>query len=372
MFFIFQIRDYSNRNLTAIPLDLPLNTTKLILSYNNIDIQPKSIGDLNKYTNLSELYLNHNNISDLPGHMFHNLSKLKVLDIANNIISRIEPKAFKGLGSLQDLYLCHNQIKSLHPEVFANLSSLKNLTLCGNKLQTLKEGTLNLFRLKSINLQDNPWNCTCKLLSLQRRVKDTNVTLANYNKTTCDSPTELKGQCILTVLINGTQCSAGSTTTKAPQFSTIQSKVHGDICFHTNCSCLCRFVAVVSIAAFSKTNFPLVTNKVCFVNSYKVCFFFFHLIFLDLVSPNQDSQPIGSSWHFLLGVIVAVLSTSMLIVCAVKCPTRYKMFFSYQHQRLQEEDLDTLESMGKFTDDEDGFIEDRYIDAVECNDSGDN
>ncbi|XP_041103870.1 leucine-rich repeat-containing protein 19-like [Polyodon spathula] len=323
-----EIGDYRNRNLTAIPPDLPLNTTKLILSYNKIDIHPKSIGELNKYTNLSELYLNHNNISDLPGHMFHNLSKLKVLDIANNIISRIEPKAFKGLGSLQDLYLCHNQINTLHPEVFANLSSLKNLTLCGNKLRTLKEGTLNLFRLKSINLQDNPWNCTCKLLSLQKRVKDTNITLANYNKTTCESPIELKGQCILTVLINGTQCSAGSTTTKAPQPSTIQSKGNTSR-------------AMSSVINRTQT---------------KV----------------QDSQPIGSSWHFLLGVIVAVLSTSMLIVCAVKCPAWYKMFFSYQHQRLREEAPNTLESMGKFTDDEDGFIEDRYIDAVECNDSREN
>ncbi|XP_058879529.1 leucine-rich repeat-containing protein 19-like [Acipenser ruthenus] len=322
------ICDYSNRNLTAIPLDLPLNTTKLILSYNKIDIYPNSTGVLNKYTNLSELYLNHNNISDLPGHMFHKLSKLKVLNIANNIISRIEPKAFEGLGSLQDLDLCHNQINYLHPEVFANLSSLKNLTLRGNKLRTLKEGTLNLFRLTSINLQDNPWNCTCKLLSLQKRVKDTNVTLANYNKTTCESPTELKGQCILTVLINGTQCSAGSTTTKAPQFLTIQSKG--------------------SIARDSSS----VTN--------------------ETKTKEQDSQPIGSSWHFLLGVIVAALSTATLIVCAVKCPTWYKMFFSYQHQQLQEEDLDTLENMGKFTDDEDGFIEDRYIDSVECNDNREN
>lgn len=194
LFFFFQICDYSNRNLTAIPLDLPLNTTKLILSYNKIDIYPNSIGVLNKYTNLSELYLNHNNISDLPGHMFHKLTKLKVLNIANNIISRIEPKAFEGLGSLQDLDLCHNQINYLHPEVFANLSSLKNLTLRENKLRTLKEGTLNLFRLTSINLQDNPWNCTCKLLSLQKRVKDTNVTLGKslfftlaYSEQICSS-----------------------------------------------------------------------------------------------------------------------------------------------------------------------------------------
>lgn len=69
---------------------------------------------------------------------------------------------------------------------------------------------------------------------------------------------------------------------------------------------------------------------------------------------------------------MAALSTAMLIVCAVKCPTWYKMFFSYQHQQLQEEDLETLENMGKFTDDEDGFIEDRYIDSVECNDSREN
>lgn len=99
---------------------------------------------------------------------------------------------------------------------------------------------------------------------------------------------------------------------------------------------------------------------------------------------------VGNTWKLLVGVVVIALSTSMVIVCAVKSPSWYKLLFNYRHQRLREEggpgniwatgrysnfSLETeqtdtsvdcvcdMQEMEEEDDDEDedGFIEDRYI-----------
>ncbi|XP_053888337.1 leucine-rich repeat-containing protein 19 isoform X4 [Malaclemys terrapin pileata] len=100
------------------------------------------------------------------------------------------------------------------------------------------------------------------------------------------------------------------------------------------------------------------------------------------------SPPLGKSWVFLLGVLVFVLSSSLLIFIAIKFPLWYLYLISYNHRRLKEyepemfdkeftTDLSTSPSISNtneqdsivvfeqthtFVLDEDGFIEDKYID----------
>uniref|UniRef100_A0A671MCR9 Leucine rich repeat containing 19 n=1 Tax=Sinocyclocheilus anshuiensis TaxID=1608454 RepID=A0A671MCR9_9TELE len=90
-----------------------------------------------------------------------------------------------------------------------------------------------------------------------------------------------------------------------------------------------------------------------------------------LMARDGETHTGSHSWKFLLGVVALTLSTSMLIVCAVKSPSWYKLLFNYRHQRLREDvehnqtdtsaqELDTGLSLQPFEDD-DGFIEDGYI-----------
>ncbi|KAI1904888.1 hypothetical protein AGOR_G00010310 [Albula goreensis] len=96
----------------------------------------------------------------------------------------------------------------------------------------------------------------------------------------------------------------------------------------------------------------------------------------------------GNTWKFLVGVVVTVICTSMLLVCAIKSPSWYKLMFNYRHQRLREEEsnvfttgrysnfsLDTeqtetsIQELEVELDNEDGYIEDRYIDAGDYKDA---
>ncbi|XP_069487025.1 leucine-rich repeat-containing protein 19 [Ambystoma mexicanum] len=108
---------------------------------------------------------------------------------------------------------------------------------------------------------------------------------------------------------------------------------------------------------------------------------------------GKAPSSLGKSWNFLAGVVGVVLTTSFLIIMAVKFPKWYNYLVSYNHHRLQEYQPDmfdqefnadmsavpqttpsmvdeddcmvVFEQKSTFVIDDDGFIEDKYIDAQE-------
>ncbi|XP_069490869.1 leucine-rich repeat-containing protein 3C [Ambystoma mexicanum] len=111
----------SNALLTEIPKDIPNDTNKLFLDFNQITF--------------------------IPNDAFRNLPALMELDLSHNAITSLESGAFRGLSeNLHSLDLSSNRLVTVNKEVF---SSLKART----------------------NLSGNPWLCDCMLQELIRLIE---------------------------------------------------------------------------------------------------------------------------------------------------------------------------------------------------------
>ncbi|XP_004677758.1 PREDICTED: leucine-rich repeat-containing protein 19 [Condylura cristata] len=337
--------NFTEKNYSLIPADIYKNVSILDLSYNQISLNAKDIMVLQQYFLLTELYLIENNVSVLYSNSFAKLSNLNILNICKNSIHLIKQDAFVGLNNLKQLHLCQNKILHLNPDMFVSLKNLILLNLQGNLISYFDVPPR--FHLELIILHDNPWNCSCSLLNLQNWLNTSNVTLENENITVCNYPDILKNYSIKAVPY------------KAECYSKFPPLLIED--FYND------------FQSISNSTFNSSLNNLT----------------------NSEHEPIGKSWFFLVSVVVTVLLTSFLIFIAIKCPVWYNFLLSYNHQRLEEHEVEThedgltrnssylsqvsntnsedttviFEQLHSFVVDDDGFIEDKYIDTqVLCED----
>ncbi|KTF79534.1 hypothetical protein cypCar_00042862 [Cyprinus carpio] len=105
------------------------------------------------------------------------------------------------------LDLSYNHIQMLPPGAFDKLTNLEILKLRGNSLQTLDKDIFKGVRnLKSLDLKDNPLNCSCSLTSLIKELNDSGVLIGK--EVTCYTPQKT------TVLDGNHSCSIQATTVK--------------------------------------------------------------------------------------------------------------------------------------------------------------
>lgn len=141
--------DLSGKKLTDIePLKYLVSVKTLNLSNNNIgDIEP-----LSSLLNLSYLNLSNNNISVLPKDL-SKLKSLKILDLSNDEIhssnlnaakevdisinSIIDIKPITQITKLEQLYIQRNNVKEL-PNNLINLSNLKEINIDENYISDLR------------------------------------------------------------------------------------------------------------------------------------------------------------------------------------------------------------------------------------------
>ncbi|KAK4297963.1 hypothetical protein Pmani_029654 [Petrolisthes manimaculis] len=91
---------------------------------------------------LRSLTLSHCHLEGLSLDAFFGLRELRYLDLSYNQLTRLHPGTFDHLASLRELYLHHNLLTSLPPAIFVPLPA------------------------KLIQLHQNPWHCTCRLMQL--------------------------------------------------------------------------------------------------------------------------------------------------------------------------------------------------------------
>ncbi|XP_067211179.1 leucine-rich repeat and death domain-containing protein 1-like isoform X4 [Linepithema humile] len=127
--------DISNNCLFEFPLQITClkNLQFLDISRNKIDFLPKELGTLPQLTCLN-LSFNHLGKSD------------------RNTWEWLEQAAVRN--KLSELYLSHNLLTELPPQI-GKLNALTILRLAGNKLKFLPQSLVNLKNLKHLNLSDN-------------------------------------------------------------------------------------------------------------------------------------------------------------------------------------------------------------------------
>ncbi|XP_052069619.1 polycystin-1-like isoform X1 [Mytilus californianus] len=234
----------SKAGLSGVPgqADLPGsgNHIKVFdLSDNNIT----SIGanDLSFLTNLEELYLQGNNINSIHSNAFHDTSDLITINLSDNPIATLEDDLFKKTKKFETVNLSHTQLSTLPDDLFQDVKCLKNLDLSWNnfsividvfktlrclevvklrgnafatvgsiqldfnelknlveldishnKFTTFQTNVLSsLSSLQKLNIANNPFDCTCDLLSFRNELvtleTSRNVEFEDRNDVNCSN-----------------------------------------------------------------------------------------------------------------------------------------------------------------------------------------
>ncbi|XP_067852809.1 SLIT and NTRK-like protein 2 [Heptranchias perlo] len=205
-----------NKGFTKVsPLQPPQNRIfQLFLNGNSLTKLPPN-GFIN-FTNTVTLHLGSNGLREIRNGAFHGLGTLKRLHLNNNKLEVLREETFRGLENLEYLQADYNYITSIEAGTFSKLNKLKVLILNDNLLPSLPNNVFRFVllthldlrgnRLKKlpfagvlehiggimeIQLEENPWNCTCDLVPLKAWLDTISFSVGEM---VCETPFRLHGK----------------------------------------------------------------------------------------------------------------------------------------------------------------------------------
>jgi len=163
------------------------------ISIRNCQIQIVDENAFSKLNILTEINLDGNNITKLPGKAFDGNKGLRTLILSNNRLEYLQDYQFPPLANLKKVDLSKSGLVDVSQKAFNNLgASVEEIDLSGNRLTTLQDTTfLPLPKLKTVRLNDNPWVCDCRLKSFRDYVSHRSLNAAELAEPRCAEPDRL-------------------------------------------------------------------------------------------------------------------------------------------------------------------------------------
>ncbi|KAI8497012.1 axonoproteinsis [Branchiostoma belcheri] len=186
------------RQLSTIPRNLPRETTKLEVTWNNIRRIPEDA--FSNLTNLELLHLQGNAISNLPYNALQKLPELTFLVLSENHLRDFPWGAIKDKVELTQLSLNNNQLSSVPPNALKTLRNLQRLSLEDNQFSTFPTDFFRgLPSLTRLTLHNNPLNCSCGMRWLKTWVLANMDKVPKAKQIECAWPPHLKGRRLVEV-----------------------------------------------------------------------------------------------------------------------------------------------------------------------------
>ncbi|XP_022913931.2 leucine-rich repeat-containing protein 15-like [Onthophagus taurus] len=136
------------------------NLQSLNLSHNDLDAMSRNW--FYNLPNLTTVDFSYNKIRTIPTKIFIHARKVKYIYLDYNDISEIQRIAFEGLPNLKYLGLKHNLLKRINENAFhSKFQYVDTLCINSNRFSYLPETLLQKISVKTINLDGNPWECSC-------------------------------------------------------------------------------------------------------------------------------------------------------------------------------------------------------------------
>lgn len=187
-----RLRDLSDASIFGHLLDLET----LDLSYNQLtDVY------LTNMKALRSLDLSNNSLKKLG---LRNLFRVKEVFLSHNSLVKLTNRTFINCSSLSVIFMQHNSIESIDYNTFDSLDDLLTLDLSFNQLKSIDSALLkHNIKLQSLYLDNNPFHCDCRILSIYEWLQKHSRLLAldDRQDMICSEPPTLKDSSVLSLTL---------------------------------------------------------------------------------------------------------------------------------------------------------------------------